>query len=615
MKRGNDLGGKKKRGGLGFFESIKAMTSNPKVMTYAQNPIIENYNLFAKALATIGIKVTQLNEEGICEGLTSSYILNAHEGRQHEFLGYLKFIEGLKTKDQIDALVQLYDQKRKENVNFFVKSEVEGEPVVFHKLIRFVEGVQAAQEDNAFAKSILANWDKTYSFLCSRKSLARKLKEANIQGNQLLHVLVGTGHAFAIEKKEEGFYVFEPNSIKPHATDYIPLPSEEAVAKELVKNMEDWGALSPSGNEPILLGIHFLSFGDKNRELDDALTAAGDSIKIFSEMVARYHSGFISRLDFALQLHEEIAALEIKSAELEELEIKLIDYIDSNDHPPQIISEREARASSYTKYCESYWLSSAAFNGQQEVVRELLDKGADPNCIDSKGLTPLNLAAMMGHSRIVTLLLEKGASPNTNDNRDKGALVRACSRGHLEVVKLLIANGADLNVKDKDDGTPITRACTNGHFDIAKLLLENGAKPVTHDGVWGNDRPLIIWAAKKGYAEIVNALLSSHSCTKRDVWDALLGAVRFRQTEITRLLIQAGVDPNSGENNKTVLNTATEHGDIETVKVLLEAGAEIQCRNIPSESSLTIAQRKGYSEIEKLFREHETLISSKTPGK
>ena len=114
-------------------------------------------------------------------------------------------------------------------------------------------------------------------------------------------------------------------------------------------------------------------------------------------------------------------------------------------------------------------LMHAAEYGRNEIIRLLLDKGADIN-EKVEGWTALQWAASSGQIESVKLLLDKGADIS-------GALAEAVYEGNFDVVKLLIDKGADVNGKGRNwrEWSILDEAARMGHTNIVKLLIEKGA--------------------------------------------------------------------------------------------------------------------------------------------
>jgi ankyrin repeat protein len=114
----------------------------------------------------------------------------------------------------------------------------------------------------------------------------------------------------------------------------------------------------------------------------------------------------------------------------------------------------------------------AAQEGNIEAVKQHLAAGADVNAKDENEWTPLNSAAVAGRNQIVKLLIEKGADLNAGN-----PLIAAAGHGHMEVIELLIANGADVNAKANDQlgGMALHMTANLGHKKIVELLVAAGA--------------------------------------------------------------------------------------------------------------------------------------------
>ena len=118
-------------------------------------------------------------------------------------------------------------------------------------------------------------------------------------------------------------------------------------------------------------------------------------------------------------------------------------------------------------------LSRAAANGR-EVVKLLLEEGAELESKDNDHRTPLSWASANGHEAVVKLLLEQGAELESKDNEGRTPLLRAAERGHKAAVMLLIEKGAELESKSSNDQTPLSWAAESGHEAVVRLL-EKGA--------------------------------------------------------------------------------------------------------------------------------------------
>lgn len=133
------------------------------------------------------------------------------------------------------------------------------------------------------------------------------------------------------------------------------------------------------------------------------------------------------------------------------------------------------------------------------MVKLLLEKGADPDCEDEYGDTPLLCTVRDEDKEMVKLLLEKGAYPNPENRHGQSPLSLAYENSDKETVKMLLKALLAIHAADPDyewsDGGPLFLVVEHGDEEMAKFLFEEGAEPDPEDCF--GDTPLLI-AAKKG---------------------------------------------------------------------------------------------------------------------
>lgn len=112
-------------------------------------------------------------------------------------------------------------------------------------------------------------------------------------------------------------------------------------------------------------------------------------------------------------------------------------------------------------------------------ISSLISRGAQIDCCDEFGKTPLHLAAQNGNVDIVETLIRFEADSNKADNSGLTPIMIATREGHLEVVEKLLEFGADTNIQaQRPDGSRYTAldiAIQNNNHKVIKCLLECGA--------------------------------------------------------------------------------------------------------------------------------------------
>jgi ankyrin repeat protein len=121
---------------------------------------------------------------------------------------------------------------------------------------------------------------------------------------------------------------------------------------------------------------------------------------------------------------------------------------------------------------------SCALGRLDRVVQILAEDGGAPRSYSPDGHTPLGLACFFGHREIVRLLIEKGADVNAaSKNAQRVApLHAATARQDAEIVEVLLKAGADPNRHQEAGVTPLHEAAAAGQDAIARLLVARGAR-------------------------------------------------------------------------------------------------------------------------------------------
>ena len=118
----------------------------------------------------------------------------------------------------------------------------------------------------------------------------------------------------------------------------------------------------------------------------------------------------------------------------------------------------------------------------EEVDKLLQNEAVDINATDKGGCTPLHYACEVGNEEIVKHLIQKGADCCKISNERRTPLHIACLHGHHEVIKSLCSADEGkkremLDAIDFNGYTPLHVACEQEHTEIVEVLIQNGANP------------------------------------------------------------------------------------------------------------------------------------------
>nr|WP_253308677.1 ankyrin repeat domain-containing protein [Rickettsia endosymbiont of Ceutorhynchus assimilis] len=278
-------------------------------------------------------------------------------------------------------------------------------------------------------------------------------------------------------------------------------------------------------------------------------------------------------------------------------------------------------------------LHYAARNGHDDIVKLLLDHGANVNVITPDyGWTALHLAARNGYDGIVEVLLKHNADIiNIQTSFGSTALHLAAKNKHIAVIQVLLKKEADINIADNDGYTPahylkyleylkleglnidhlnlntdinnvnnICLAAQNGDISAVNYLLTKNTDVNTPDHT---KQTALHYAARNGHDDIVKLLLDHGAnvnvITPDDGWTALHFAARNGYDGIVEVLLKHNADIINIQTSfgSTALHLAAKNKHMAVIQVLLKKEADI---NIANNDGYTPAHYLKYLEYLKL---------------
>jgi len=261
----------------------------------------------------------------------------------------------------------------------------------------------------------------------------------------------------------------------------------------------------------------------------------------------------------------------------------------------------------------------AAKSGDLSKVKELVEK--NPQLVNTKditGRTPLHWAARGVHLELLKYLVEKGADVNARDTFRIIPLHSVVSRNNLNAAEYLLDHGSDINAQDNNEkSSSLHFASYRGFKDMAKLLIDRGAllnllnkynRTCLFEAIRGYGTVFQQARDKSEWIEIVKALIAKGAdldIPDGDNLSPLILAVNDGSNELVKLLLDAGAAvSDEGEGGISLLHQAAQSGMGELTEILLSKGADIKSLNSNGGSLLQSAAKGGLTNIvERLARE------------
>lgn len=191
-------------------------------------------------------------------------------------------------------------------------------------------------------------------------------------------------------------------------------------------------------------------------------------------------------------------------------------------------------------------LLDAAAKGDVAAIQKALAAGVKVDARDGQGRTPLLLATHANRPEAARVLIAAGADVNAKDNIEDSPYLYAGAEGRNEILKMTLAAGADLKSVNRYGGTALIPAAHHGHPETVKILL---ATPIDKDHI-----------NRLGWTALLEAVI--------------LGDGGKVHTEIVKLLVDAGANVNIADRERvTPLAHAKKRGYTQIIRILESGGA------------------------------------------
>jgi uncharacterized protein len=224
-------------------------------------------------------------------------------------------------------------------------------------------------------------------------------------------------------------------------------------------------------------------------------------------------------------------------------------------------------------------IADAVEHRDKDAVQALVKQRVNVNATQPDGTTALHWAAHWNDLETVNLLLRAGANPKIANRYGATPLSEAASVGNAPMIEALLKAGADAKALTTADGeTVLMTAARAGNVDAVRILLEHAADVNAREKYKG--QTALMWAAAERHPEVIKVLLAHGADWKVVSFD--------RETKMPKLSAASSVSPIARGGFTAFLFTARE-GDIESAKVMLDSGVDINQTDIDGTNALVVS--------------------------
>jgi ankyrin repeat protein len=241
----------------------------------------------------------------------------------------------------------------------------------------------------------------------------------------------------------------------------------------------------------------------------------------------------------------------------------------------------------------------AVRSGQASTVRDMLAAGADVNAAEEDGSTILMWAIEGRQTELALELIEAGADASAVNRRGVSPIYLAARSGDAEVVEALLARGVDANTALPEGETVLMTAAKAGNADVVRALLEGGgndllglenkADPNIVEGWQGQSA--LMWAAAGGYVDVMDLLIGAGA--DLDLHSQLIDAPQPNPDRLQGGFVYAKIP----KGRFTALHFAARQGQLEAVRKLIDAGADLDAVDEEGTNALVLATLNGHLDV------------------
>lgn len=233
-------------------------------------------------------------------------------------------------------------------------------------------------------------------------------------------------------------------------------------------------------------------------------------------------------------------------------------------------------------------LIEAVRNNDQATVQSLIDKGTDVNLPQEDGSTALSWAVYNDDLYTTSLLIESGANPNLENEYGITPLWLACNNRNSNIADVLLNAGADSKSAVWTGETVLMTCARTGNLKTVTRLIENGADVNANE--YRRGQTALMWAISEGYPQIAKVLISAGA-------DVTAQSHSLRGLSPKVYLTHDGTVQVSSQGGFTPLLFSAQQGDLQTAKLLLQAGADINHATEEDGTALLLASANGHEDL------------------